>query len=112
MRYLLLIAEEEARTPPTDADWARMMDEYGAYTTWLKERGWYGGGEALQPALTATTVSVRDGQRLVDVAPQQGLVDHAELAPRTLLVAGERPVGTAGHEHQLASRERSEGRQA
>src|SRR3954449_11227285 len=69
MRYLLLIAEEEALTPPTDADWARMMDEYGAYTTWLKERGWYGGAEALQPASTATTVSVRDGQRLVTDGP-------------------------------------------
>ena len=69
MRYLLLIAEEEPVTPPTDADWAAMMDEYRAYTTWLQERGWYGGGEALQPASTATTVSVRDGQRLVTDGP-------------------------------------------
>ena len=69
MRYLLLIAEEEPVTPPTEADWATMMDEYRAYTRWLKERGWYGGGEALQPASTATTVSVRDGQRIVTDGP-------------------------------------------
>ena len=69
MRYLLLIAEEEAATPPTDADWAAMMDEYRAYTAWLQERGWYGGGEALQPVSTATTVSVRDGQRIVTDGP-------------------------------------------
>ena len=69
MRYLLLIAEEEPATPPSEADWAAMMDEYRAYTTWLQERGWYGGGEALQPASTATTVSVRDGQRLVTDGP-------------------------------------------
>ena len=69
MRYLLLIAEEEPVTLPSEADWATMMDEYRAYTRWLKERGWYGGGEALQPASTATTVSVRDGQRIVTDGP-------------------------------------------
>ena len=69
MRYLLLIAEEEPVTPPTEADWAAMVDEYLAYTRWLQERGWYGGGEALQPPTTATTVSVRDGQRIVTDGP-------------------------------------------
>jgi len=69
MRYLLLIAEEEPVTPPTEADWATMMDEHNAYAAWLRERGWYGGGEALQPPVTATTVSVRDGQRIVTDGP-------------------------------------------
>lgn len=69
MRYLLLIAEEEPVSPPTDADWAAMMDEYRAYTRWLSERGWHVGGEALEPASTATTVSVRDGQRIVTDGP-------------------------------------------
>jgi hypothetical protein len=68
-RYLLLIADGMPDTPPSDADWQAMMGEYNAYGTWLEAQGWMRGGEALQPAETATTVSVRNGQRIVTDGP-------------------------------------------
>ncbi|HEX5826652.1 MAG TPA: YciI family protein [Candidatus Limnocylindrales bacterium] len=67
-RYLLLIADVEDR-PQTEAEFAEMMGEYFAFGDWLKERGWDRGGEALEPSTTATTVSVRDGQRIVTDGP-------------------------------------------
>lgn len=67
-RYLLLIADVEDR-PQTEAEFGEMMGGYFAFGDWLKERGWNRGGEALQPSATATTVSVRDGQRIVTDGP-------------------------------------------
>jgi hypothetical protein len=69
VRYLLLIYEEPPPTPPTDEEWAAMMPEYLAYGGWLREKGWMVGGEALQDADTATTVAVRDGNRVVTDGP-------------------------------------------
>jgi hypothetical protein len=45
------------------------MEEYNAYTRMLRERGAYLGGEALQPATTATTVRVRDGETITTDGP-------------------------------------------
>jgi hypothetical protein len=67
-RYLLLIADTEGR-PQTEAEFGEMMGEYFAFDDWLKEQGWDRGGEALEPSTTATTVSVRDGQRIVTDGP-------------------------------------------
>jgi hypothetical protein len=76
MRYLLLIYEEPPATPPTPEEWAAMMPEYNAFTAWVKESGWYGGGEALHDVSSATTVSVRDGRRIVTDGPFAETKEH------------------------------------
>jgi hypothetical protein len=76
MRYLLLIYEEPPATPPTEEEWAAMMPEYNAFTAWLRDTGQYLGGEALQPVETATTVSIRDGQRIVTDGPFAETKEH------------------------------------
>ncbi len=76
MRYLLLIYEEPPATPPTDEEWAAMMPEYNAFSQWLRDTGQYLGGEALQPVTDATTVSVRDGRRIVTDGPFAETKEH------------------------------------
>ena len=76
MRYLLLIYEEPPATPPTEEEWAAMMPAYNAFGEWLQERGWGLGGEALQDVATATTVSVRDGRRIVTDGPFAETKEH------------------------------------
>ena len=76
MRYLLLIYEEPPATPPTDEEWAAMMPEYNAFGAWVAEKGWMLGGEALQDVSTATTVSVRDGRRIVTDGPFAETKEH------------------------------------
>lgn len=73
MRYLLLIADTESAhpspEPPSPEEQAQVMGAYNAYTQMLRERGAYLGGEALQPATTATTVRVRDGETITTDGP-------------------------------------------
>jgi hypothetical protein len=73
MRYALLIADAETAhpspEPPDPAVWEQVMAEYNAYTQMLRDRGAYLGGEALEPNPTATTVRVRDGERIVTDGP-------------------------------------------
>ena len=76
MRYLLLIYEEPPGAPMGEADWAAMMTEYGAFTSWLEERGWISKAAALQDVATATTVTVRDAQRLVTDVPFAETKEH------------------------------------
>jgi len=76
MRYLLLIAEEPPSGQPSEADLAESMKGYNAFGNWLDERGWIRGGEALQDVATATTVSVRDGQRIVTDGPYAETKEH------------------------------------
>ena len=76
MRYLLLIYEEPPAAPMAPDDWAAMMSQYGAFTTWLEERGWLRTAAALQDVATATTVSVRDDQRLVTDGPFAETKEH------------------------------------
>jgi hypothetical protein len=76
MRYLLLIYEEPPATPPTDEEWAAIMPAYNAFGAWVAERGWMQGGEALQDVSTATTVSVRDGRRIVTDGPFAETKEH------------------------------------
>jgi hypothetical protein len=70
MRYLLLIYGEEAarEAMPEDAPEA-MMKPWNDYTEWLKEKGWYLGGEALEPTSTATTVRSREGEPFTTDGP-------------------------------------------
>ncbi len=68
MRYLLMIIGE-LPAEQTEAAMQAEMAAHDAFTQWLVERGWDRGGEALQPAATATTVRFRDGRRLVTDGP-------------------------------------------
>jgi len=76
MQYLLLIYEEPPEVQPTEAEWGAMMGEYNAYTAWLRETGQFRGGEALHPVSDATTVSVRDGRRVVTDGPFAETKEH------------------------------------
>jgi len=70
MRYLLLIYGDESDRPemPEEAD-AEGMKPWNDYSDWLREKGWYRGGEALEPTATATTVRERDGKTLTTDGP-------------------------------------------
>ena len=76
MRYLLLIYEEPPPHPPTPEEWAVMMPLYNAFTAWLNEQGWNKGGEALHDVDSATTISVRDGKRIVTDGPFAETKEH------------------------------------
>jgi len=70
MRYLLTIYEDEsawATMSPEES--GRIMARYGAFGEELKAAGAYCDGEGLQPTQTATTVRVRDGERLTTDGP-------------------------------------------
>jgi len=70
MRYLALIYVEEpdpATLPP--GTWEEMMAKYDAFGAEATEAGVIRGGEALQSSDTATTIRVRDGQRLTTDGP-------------------------------------------
>lgn len=73
MRYAVLIYDSETADPspaPIDPQVrAETTATYNAYTTMLRDRGAYVGGEALQPVTTATTVRVRDGETLTTDGP-------------------------------------------
>ena len=69
-QYMLLIYDEEAqRANATEADMARVMQEYFAFTDDLTQRGAMKDGAPLDPISTARTVRVRDGQALVVDGP-------------------------------------------
>jgi hypothetical protein len=74
MKYLLLIYGNEAATeahlantpPDQQAAEAKVWYEYG---DWLKDKGWYLAGEALQPTSTATSLRAQDGKPIVTDGP-------------------------------------------
>jgi hypothetical protein len=63
MQYLLLINDEESD------DRVDLMPEYMAYTQALSDSGALVNANQLQPAGTATTVRVRNGETLVTDGP-------------------------------------------
>ena len=70
MQYLLLIYGDEARWDAvSDEDRTAVYREYGALSADLREQGKFLGGEELQPATTATTVQVKDGDTVVSDGP-------------------------------------------
>ncbi|MHC4956206.1 MAG: YciI family protein [Planctomycetota bacterium] len=70
MRYMLLIATEEAldagRSP--DEEMA-LMQAYGAFSEELQAAGAMLGAERLRPTSASTTVRVRDGETMVTDGP-------------------------------------------
>jgi hypothetical protein len=69
MNYLLLIYSEEPTAEPAPEEMQQVMDEYWAYEKALADAGVKVGGAALQPSPTATTVRVKDGERVVTDGP-------------------------------------------
>jgi hypothetical protein len=68
MQYALLIYEDETFWQSTRPEqMGQMMDGYRRFGEEVGER--IKGGEALQPTATATTVRVRDGERLLTDGP-------------------------------------------
>ncbi len=69
-KYLLLIwgdeAQWEAMSPEEQAAESEAYIEYG---TWLRDKGWMLGGEALQDAGTSVQVRLREGQVLTTDGP-------------------------------------------
>jgi hypothetical protein len=70
MRYLALIYSEEADPSTVSPEaWGAVMAAYNRFGEEASRAGVLLGGEALQPTSTATTVRVRDGQRLTTDGP-------------------------------------------
>ncbi|MGH2840886.1 MAG: YciI family protein [Solirubrobacteraceae bacterium] len=67
-QYLLLIYGDPADAPPPEEQEAQMAKWY-EYTQALGESGAMLGGNALEPADTATTVRVRDDETLITDGP-------------------------------------------
>ena len=70
MRYLLAIyGDESQRDAMTPEDGIAMMSAYDAYTQEVERAGVMLGGDGLQASSTATTVRVRDNERLITDGP-------------------------------------------
>ena len=70
MRYLLAIyGDESQRDAMTPEDGVAMMEAYNAYTQEVERAGVMLGGDGLQASSTASTVRVRDGERLITDGP-------------------------------------------
>jgi hypothetical protein len=76
MRYLLMIYTEPTALPRSEAEFAAMLAEYNEFGAWAEGKGWLLGGEALRPVSDATTVSVRDGSRIVTDGPFAETKEH------------------------------------
>ena len=72
----IFVAVLREETMPTDAEWAAMLDEHNKFAAWAREKGWLLAGEALEEVSTATTVSIRDGQRIVTDGPFAETKEH------------------------------------
>ena len=62
MKYLCLIYQNEETSARNAQQGVPMSQEYFAFTQEIQKSGHMLGGNALQPANTATTVRVRDGK--------------------------------------------------
>jgi hypothetical protein len=70
MKYLLTIYGDESRWENANPeDLKPVLDAYDAFTGEATDKGAFLGGEGLQPTQTATTVRVRDGERILSDGP-------------------------------------------
>ncbi|HYO87279.1 MAG TPA: YciI family protein [Candidatus Limnocylindrales bacterium] len=77
MKYMLLIYNDPAmRAKMTEADYATEMQAHYAYGSALRSADAAVSSEALYPAESATTVRMRDGQRLVTDGPFAETREH------------------------------------
>jgi len=64
MKYLFLLYADENGFPAPDSPEAKAeYDAYGAFFNEVQSRGLFQAGDPVAPSATATTVTVRDGQR-------------------------------------------------
>jgi hypothetical protein len=68
MQYMLLIYQNEAARPG-EAELAKMMQEYMAFTQDIVKAGKFKAGDPLELSNTATTVRVREGKTLTTDGP-------------------------------------------
>jgi hypothetical protein len=97
MQYLLLIYNAESNwASMTEADTAKMRQEFRVFTQSIIDSGNYKGGNELHPTSKATTVRVQDGKTLVTDGPfaetkeQLGgyyLIEAADLDEATAIAA-------------------------
>jgi hypothetical protein len=70
MQYMLLIYSEPGQWESlTDEERNAIYEEYFAFSRELRERGAHVDGNELQPASSATAVTVRDGETVVTDGP-------------------------------------------
>jgi len=70
MKYLATIYNDETQFANASPEQlGAVMEAYGAFGTEAEQAGVYLGGEGLQPTATATTVRVRNGERLLTDGP-------------------------------------------
>ena len=69
MRYMLLIYGEETQQDDASDDAPEISPPWLEYTSWLQREGIHTAGERLATSSSATTVRVRDGNRLVTDGP-------------------------------------------
>jgi hypothetical protein len=74
MRYMLLIYGDEAQQEAAaaasgSAEPPEISPPWLEYTDWLLKRGMHAAGERLASSTSATTVRIRDGNRLVTDGP-------------------------------------------
>ena len=69
MQYLLLIYQNEAHRPKSEAEGKKLFEEYGVFTQSIVQSGHFKAGDGLQPVSTATTVRVRDGKTVTTHGP-------------------------------------------
>jgi hypothetical protein len=66
---MLIYTDERIHPQPASSEQRKMMDGYQTFTQDVQERGLMQAGEALQSVTTATTVRVRNGERMVTDGP-------------------------------------------
>ena len=72
-RYAALIYEPAAGAGnATEEEWAKVMAEYNEFGETAGAAGVIGGGEALQPPATATTIHVQGGAKGGDLVTTDG----------------------------------------
>lgn len=69
MKYLCLICAETVMEGMSEADAAKHLQEYAAFTEGIKRSGHFLGVNRLKPRETATTIRVRNGKVLVTDGP-------------------------------------------
>jgi hypothetical protein len=69
-QYMLLIyGDESGWTQATESEQTATLQAYNDYSKWLADKGWMQGGEPLHDTSQATSVRVRNGERLVTDGP-------------------------------------------
>ena len=69
MRYMMMVYDDEKRwTEPTQEEMAKLMEEFDAFHAEILARGVIV-AERLHPTMTATTLRLREGKRMVTDGP-------------------------------------------